>query len=129
MRAIVTEKAPKAIGTYSQAIQWNNLVFLSGQIPLDPVTMEIVSTKFDEQLDQVFKNLKAVCEASGGALKNIIKLQIYLTDLTNFAKVNALMMQYFSEPFPARAVVGVKELPKQSLVEIDAIMTLPYEGT
>ncbi|MBW5290791.1 MAG: Bona fide RidA/YjgF/TdcF/RutC subgroup [Candidatus Ruthia sp. Asou_11_S2] len=123
---ISTSKAPKAIGTYSQAvcITGGSSVYLSGQIPLIPETMEIVSGGIGEQINQVFKNLMAVCQKSNGDLKDIVKLNIYLTDLNNFPKVNEIMSTYFDEPYPARAVVGVNELPKGSMVEMDGIMMI-----
>lgn len=121
---ISTDQAPKAIGTYSQAVKTNNTVYLSGQIPLDPETMTLVEGDFATQAHQVFKNLKAVCEAADGSLADIVKLNIFLTDLSNFATVNEVMSQYFSEPYPARAAVGVKELPKGAIVEADGIMVI-----
>ncbi len=123
---ISTSKAPKAIGTYSQAVcvTGGSSIYLSGQIPLIPETMEIISGDINEQINQVFKNLIAVCQKSNGNLKNIVKLNIYLTDLNNFTKVNEIMSGYFDEPYPARAVVGVNELPKGSMVEIDGIMVI-----
>lgn len=121
---IQTETAPQAIGTYSQAVKVNNTVYLSGQIPLDPTTMALVDGSFSEQSHQVFKNLQAVCEAANGSLKDIVKLNIYLTDLSHFGVVNEVMAQYFQEPYPARAAVGVKELPKGAMVEADAIMVI-----
>ena len=121
---IQTESAPVAIGTYSQAIKVNNTVYLSGQIPLDPVTMEMVSEDFTEQAHQVFKNLAAVLNAADGELKDIVKLNIFLTDLSNFAQVNEVMAQYFSEPYPARAAIGVKQLPKDAQIEADAIAVI-----
>lgn len=121
---ITTENAPQAIGTYSQAIKVNNTVYLSGQIPLDPATMELVAGSFKEQAHQVFKNLRAVCEAADGSLQDVVKLNIYLTDLSHFATVNEVMAEYFVAPYPARAAVGVKELPKGSLVEADGIMVI-----
>ena len=124
-KAIIhTDNAPAAIGTYSQAVKVNNTVYLSGQIPLDPQTMELVSGEPKPQIEQVFKNLQAVCEASGGTLASIVKLNIYLTDLSHFALVNELMAQYFSEPYPARAAIGVAQLPKNSLVEMDAVLVV-----
>lgn len=124
-KAIIdTENAPQAIGTYSQAVKVNNTVYLSGQIPLDPGTMALVEGGFAEQADQVFKNLQAVCEAANGSLRDIVKLNIFLTDLSNFATVNEVMAKYFQEPYPARAAVGVKELPKGAQVEADAIMVI-----
>lgn len=121
---ISTTKAPAAIGTYSQAVKSGNTVYLSGQIPLDPVTMTLVEGGFEAQTVQMFENLKAVAEAAGGSLADAVKLTIYLTDLSNFATVNAVMSRYFTEPYPARAAVGVKELPRGSLVEADAILVL-----
>ncbi|EGG94871.1 Endoribonuclease L-PSP [gamma proteobacterium IMCC1989] len=124
-KAIInTDKAPKAIGTYSQAVKVNNTVYLSGQIPLDPETMELVSGDFAAQTHQVFKNLKAVCEAADGSLADIVKLNIFLTDLSNFATVSEVMAEYFVEPYPARAAIGVKELPKGSVVEADGVMVI-----
>lgn len=121
---ISTDKAPAAIGTYSQAVKTNNTVYISGQIPLDPQSMTIVEGGFAEQTHQVFKNLKAICEAADGSTADIVKLNIYLTDLNNFATVNEAMAEYFAEPYPARAAVGIKELPKGALVEADAVMVL-----
>jgi reactive intermediate/imine deaminase len=124
-KAIInTENAPKAIGTYSQAVKVNNTVYLSGQIPLDPATMTLVEGDFATHTHQVFKNLQAVCEAANGSLQNIVKLNIFLTDLSNFATVNEVMAEYFQAPYPARAAVGVKELPKGAQVEADAIMVI-----
>ena len=120
---ISTANAPAAIGTYSQAVKAGNTVYLSGQIGLDPASMEM-REGFDAQTEQVFRNLKAVAEAAGGALGDAVKLTIYLTDLSNFAKVNEVMASYFAQPYPARAAVGVKELPKGALVEADAILVL-----
>ena len=121
---IHTDEAPAAIGTYSQAVKVNNTVYLSGQIPLDPQTMELVPGDFAAQAHQVFKNLQAVCEASGGSLQHIVKLNLFLTDLSNFPVVNEVMAEYFTEPYPARAAVGVKELPKGAVVEGDAVMVI-----
>lgn len=121
---IVTPNAPSAIGTYSQAVRVDKTVYLSGQIPLVATTMEVVSNEFGEQAHQVFKNLKAVAEAGDGSLAKIAKLTIYLTDLTNFPQVNEIMSQYFEEPYPARAALGVAALPKGVQIEIDAIMVL-----
>lgn len=124
-KAIIhTDQAPAAIGTYSQAIKVNNTVYLSGQIPLDPETMEIVSDDVAVQITQVFDNLTAVCEAAGGDLSSIVKLNIFLTDLSNFPIVNEIMGQYFAEPYPARAAIGVRALPKDSRVEMDGIMVV-----
>jgi reactive intermediate/imine deaminase len=120
---ISTYKAPQAIGTYSQAVEvlGGTTVYLSGQIPLVPETMEMISDNISEQIHQVFKNLTAVCEAADGDLNNIVKLNIFLTDLNNFPTVNEIMAQYFDAPYPARAAVGVKALPKDAQVEMDAI--------
>ena len=123
-KPIHTDSAPAAIGTYSQAIASGNLVFMSGQIPLVPETMEIVEGDFRARAVQVFENLKAVAEAAGGDLNSVVKLTIFLTDLGNFATVNEVMQDYFSEPFPARAAVGVASLPKGVDVEADAILAL-----
>ncbi len=121
---IHTDSAPAAIGTYSQAIQSGSLVFLSGQIPLDPETMEIVDGDFEARARRVFANLKAVTEAAGGTLDQIIKCTIYLTDLDNFATVNSVMAEFFEEPYPARAALGVASLPKGADVEAEAILAL-----
>ena len=121
---IHTDQAPAAIGTYSQAVKVNNTVYLSGQIPLDPQTMEIVSDDIATQISQVFDNLTAVCEAAGGDLSSIVKLNIFLTDLSNFPIVNEVMGQYFVEPYPARAAIGVRALPKGSQVEMDGILVV-----
>ena len=122
--ALHTDKAPAAIGTYSQAIAANGLVFLSGQIPLDPVTMEIVDGDFEARARRVFDNLAAVTSAAGGTLDDVVKLTVFLTDLGNFATVNAVMEDYFNEPYPARAAVGVASLPKGVDVEADAILAI-----
>ena len=122
---IQTDKAPQAIGTYSQAVKAGTTVYLSGQIPLNPETMEIVSDDFSEQAKQVFENVKAVCEAAGGTINDLVKVNIFLPDLSHFATVNEIMAQYFTKPYPARAAIGVKELPKASQIEIDGIMVLP----
>lgn len=119
---IHSEQAPAAIGTYSQAIAANGLVFLSGQIPLDPTSMEVVDGDFEARARQVFDNLRAVAEAAGGSLNDVVKLTIYLTDLGNFATVNSVMEDYFDQPYPARAAVGVASLPKGVDVEADAIL-------
>jgi reactive intermediate/imine deaminase len=121
---ISTENAPAAIGTYNQAIKTGTTVYLSGQIPLVPETMEIISEDFTEQAEQVFKNLAAVCEAAGGSLANAVKLNIFLTDLGNFATVNEIMAKYVAEPYPARAAVQVSALPKGVQIEIDGILEL-----
>ncbi len=121
---ISTKDAPQAIGTYSQAIKVGNTVYLSGQIPLIPETMELIEGDMRAQITRVFDNLTAVANAAGGSLADISKLNIFLTDLSHFPLVNEIMAEYFSEPYPARAAVGVASLPKGSLVEMDAIMTL-----
>ncbi len=121
---IHTDSAPAAIGTYSQAVQTGNLVFLSGQIPLVPETMEIVDGDFAARTRQVFENLKAVAEASGGSLGDAVKLTIFLTDLNDFATVNSVMAEYFDEPYPARAAVQVAALPKGVDVEADAVLAI-----
>jgi len=123
-KPIQSDHAPKAIGTYSQAIRSGNLVFLSGQIPLDPVTMEIVSGDFETRARQVFRNLQAVAKAAGGSVDNIVKLTVYLTDMGNFATVNKVMSEFFTEPYPARAALGVASLPKAADVEAEAILVL-----
>lgn len=127
---IHTDKAPAAIGTYSQAISVDRLVFLSGQIPLDPATMEVVDGDFEARARRVFDNLAAVAQAAGGSLNDVVKLTVFLTDLGNFATVNAVMEDYFRTPYPARAAVGVASLPKGVDVEADAILFLerPAEG-
>ena len=121
---ISTDRAPGAIGTYSQAVKVGTTVYLSGQIPLDPQTMEIVDGDFEARARQVFDNLKAVAEAAGGNLNQVVKLTIFLTDLDNFAAVNAVMEDYFDQPYPARAAIGVASLPKGADVEADAILGL-----
>lgn len=124
-QAIHSDNAPASIGTYSQAIRTGKLVFMSGQIPLDPATMEVVDGDFEARARQVFDNLKAVAEAAGGDMNQIVKLTIFLTDLSNFAAVNSVMADFFEPPFPARAAVGVAELPKGVDVEADAILVFP----
>ncbi|MDJ0701305.1 MAG: RidA family protein [Woeseiaceae bacterium] len=119
-----TAAAPAAIGTYSQAAKAGNFVFLSGQIPLVPGTMEVVDGDFEARARQVFENLRAVAEAAGGSLDDAVKVTIFLTDLDNFASVNSVMAEYFNEPYPARAAVGVASLPKGVDVEADAILAL-----
>jgi reactive intermediate/imine deaminase len=125
---IVTDKAPQAIGTYSQAVKVagsaGSTVYFSGQIPLVPETMEMIEGDFAEQTRQVFRNLAAVAEAAGGSLDEIVKVNLFLTDLSNFITVNEVMAEFFKEPYPARAAVGLSELPKGALVEADAIMVL-----
>ena len=123
-KAIQTDSAPKAIGPYSQAIKFDSLVFLSGQIPLVPETMEVIDGGIAEQAHQVFINLKTVAEEAGGSLRDALKINIFLTDLTNFTVVNEIMTQYFHEPFPARATIEVSALPKSVLIEIDAVMAI-----
>ncbi len=120
---IATDKAPAAIGTYSQAVKAGDTVYLSGQIGLDPASMQMVEG-IDAQIVRVFDNLKAVAEAAGGSLADTVKLNVYLTDLGNFAKVNEVMAQYFSQPYPARAAVGVASLPRGAQVEADAVLVL-----
>lgn len=121
---IATENAPQAIGTYSQAVKVGDTVYLSGQIPLVPSSMELVEGDMAAQIKQVFDNLSAVCEAAGGSLQDIAKLNIFLTDLSHFPLVNEIMAQFFTQPYPARAAIGVASLPKNAQVEMDAIMTL-----
>lgn len=121
---IHTNQAPAAIGAYSQAIRTGNTVYLSGQIPLQPETMQLAGEDFETQAHQVFKNLRAVCEAAGGNLNQIVKLNAYLIDLADFATFNKVMEQYFTQPFPARAAVGVASLPRGALVEAEAILVL-----
>ena len=121
---ISTEKAPKAIGTYSQAVKVGDTVYLSGQIPLDPKTMMLATGDMEAQIVRVFENLKAVCEAAGGSLQQIVKLNIFLIDLKHFALVNEVMARYFQQPYPARAAVAVAALPKDAQVEMDGIMVI-----
>ncbi len=121
---IKTDNAPQAIGTYSQAVKVNNTVYLSGQIPLDPETMVLIDADINAQICRVFDNLKAVAEAAGGSLADVVKLNIFLTDMNNFPIINEVMANYFQEPYPARAAIGVASLPKGSAVEMDAIMDL-----
>lgn len=118
---IHTEKAPSAIGAYSQAIKFENTIYLSGQIPLDPKNMILISDNIDKQIEQVFLNLSYVLQEAGSSLNDILKLNVYLTNLENFSKVNEHMEKIFDKPYPARAAVGIKELPKGALIEIDAI--------
>ena len=122
---IQTASAPAAIGTYSQAVKAGNTVYLSGQIPLVPETMEMVSEEFEAQAVQVFENIQAVVDAAGGNMANLVKVNIFLIDLGNFAKVNEVMARYFDQPYPARAAVQVSALPKGAQIEIDAVMVLP----
>ncbi|MAY40998.1 MULTISPECIES: RidA family protein [unclassified Neptuniibacter] len=121
---IATEKAPAAIGTYSQAVKAGNTVYLSGQIPLNPETMEMVTESFQAQAVQVFENLKAVAEASGGNVNDFAKITVLLSDLAYFGQVNEIMAQYFDEPYPARAAYAVKALPKDADIEIEAVMVV-----
>lgn len=121
---INTDKAPAAIGPYSQAIKAGNTVYLSGQIPLDPATMTLVDGDIAAQARQVFHNLQAVCEEAAGTLQDVVKLNLYLVDLDNFAIVNQVMEEFFATPFPARAAVGVRALPKGSQVEAEAVMVI-----
>jgi reactive intermediate/imine deaminase len=122
-QAIHTDTAPAAIGTYSQAIRHNDTVYISGQIPLDPKTGEMVSG-IDAQISQVFENLQAVAEAAGSSLGNALKVNVFLTDLSHFARVNEVMTEYFSQPYPARAAVEVAGLPKGAMVEADAVLSV-----
>jgi len=121
---IRTDKAPQAIGTYSQAVKAGNTVYISGQIPLDPATMELVDDSMEASIRRVFDNLSAVAEAAGGSLADVAKLNIFLTDLSHFALVNQIMAEYFNEPYPARAAIGVASLPKGAKVEMDAVLEL-----
>ena len=125
---IITDKAPAAIGTYSQAVSTGRTVYISGQIPLDPGTMTLVGDTFSTQCEQVFENLKAVTEAADGSLQDIVKLSVFMIDLDNFATVNEIMARFFEEPYPARAAIGVAALPKDAQLEVDAIMELPEES-
>jgi len=124
MKSINTELAPAAIGTYSQAIRCGDTVYLSGQIPLDPQTMRLCSDEIRLQIAQVIDNLAAVCKASGGSLAKIVKLSVYLTDLNHFPLINEVMTQRFTEPYPARAAIGVSALPRGAQVEMDGVMVL-----
>jgi len=121
---IYTDKAPQAIGTYSQAVKVDNTVYLSGQIPLIPEKMELVTGDITAQIRRVFDNLQAVAQAAGGDLKHVVKLNVFLTELGNFPKVNEIMAEYFSQPYPARAAIGVAALPKEAAVEMDAVMVI-----
>ena len=123
-KTIQTDHAPQAIGTYSQAVRTGNTVYISGQIPLVPETMELVGGDMDAQIRRVFDNLAAVAEAAGGSLADVVKVNVYLPDLGHFALVNEIMAEYFREPYPARAAVGVAALPKGAQVEMDAVMEL-----
>ena len=122
---IHSDQAPAAIGTYSQAVRHGNLVFLSGQIPLEPTTMTVVEGGIGAQIHQVFKNLRAVCEAAGGSLDDLLKVNVFLTDMGDFPQVNEVMGSYFTEPYPARAAVAVAALPRDVAVEIEAVMAAP----
>jgi reactive intermediate/imine deaminase len=122
--AIHSERAPAAIGPYSQAMRCGSTVYLSGQIPLDPASMQLVDGDIAAQTRRVFDNLRAVCEAAGGSLSQVARIGIYLTDLSNFAQVNAVMQEYFEAPFPARSTIGVASLPRGAQVEVDAILVL-----
>jgi reactive intermediate/imine deaminase len=124
-QAIHTSQAPPAIGAYSQAIKVGRTVYLSGQLPLDPVTMSLVEGGIDAEIRRVLDNLKAVVQAAGGALEHFVKLNVYLTDLAHFARVNDIMGEYFAEPYPARAAIGVAALPRGARLEMDGILILP----
>lgn len=121
---ISTDTAPAAIGTYSQAVKCGKTVYLSGQIPLDPKTMHLNNHSIEAEINQVFKNLRAVAEAAGGELRHVAKLNVYLTDLAHFPKVNEIMGEYFEQPYPARAAIGVAALPRGARIEADAILVL-----
>jgi len=121
---IHTDKAPAAIGAYSQAVKIGNTIYVSGQIPLDPSSMQIVEGGILAQTHQVFRNLQAICQQAGGTLNDIVKLNVYLTDMANFAEFNEIMGQYFAQPFPARAAVGVASLPRSALVEAEGVMVI-----
>ncbi len=121
---IRTDQAPQAIGTYSQAVKVGQTVYLSGQIPLVPETMTLIEGDIEAQIRRVFDNLQAVARAAGGSLADVVKLNVFLTDLNNFAMVNQVMADYFSEPYPARAAIGVAALPKDAAVEMDAVLEL-----
>lgn len=125
---IATDKAPAAIGTYSQAVRVGNEVYMSGQIPLIPETMEMVEGDIEAQITQVFENLKAVAQAAGGDLVDVVKLNVFLTDLANFSVVNEVMARYFHQPYPARAAIGVAALPKDAGVEMDAVLRICSES-
>jgi reactive intermediate/imine deaminase len=124
-QVIHTEHAPQAIGTYSQAVRAGDTVYLSGQVPLDPATMQLVSGDIEAQIRRVFENLKAVAEAAGGSLADAVKMNVYLTDLAHFAKVNEIMAIYCAKPYPARAAIGVAALPRGAQVEIECVLHLP----
>ena len=123
-QTIHTADAPKAIGTYSQAVRAGNTVYVSGQIPLDPATGQLVSGDIEAEIRRVFDNLKAIAAAAGGSLANVVKVNVFLTDLSHFAKLNEIMAGYFEEPYPARAALGVASLPKGARVEVECILSL-----
>ena len=123
-KPIFTSKAPAAIGPYSQAVQWGDVVFISGQIPLDPENGQLNNATFEDETNQVLDNLEAICQEAGGTLDHILKLTIYLTDLAKFDVVNSIMASRFSEPFPARATVEISKLPKAVSIEMDAILSI-----
>ena len=123
-KPIFTSKAPAAIGPYSQAVQWGDVVFISGQIPLDPANGQLNNATFEDETNQVLDNLEAICQEAGGTLDHILKLTIYLTDLSKFDVVNSIMASRFSEPFPARATLEISKLPKEVSIEIDAILSI-----
>jgi len=123
-KPIFTSKAPAAIGPYSQAVQWGDVVFISGQIPLDPENGELNNATFEDETNQVLDNLEAICQEAGGTLDHILKLTIYLTDLSKFEVVNSIMASRFSEPFPARATLEISKLPKEVSIEMDAILSI-----
>ena len=123
-KPIFTSKAPAALGPYSQAVQWGDVVFISGQIPLDPENGELNNATFEDETNQVLDNLEAICQEAGGTLDHILKLTIYLTDLSKFDIVNSIMASRFSEPFPARATLEISKLPKEVSIEMDAILSI-----
>ncbi|HQT42992.1 MAG: RidA family protein [Halothiobacillus sp.] len=121
---IHTDRAPRAIGTYSQAVRCGQTVYLSGQIALDPLTMNMVNDTIEQEIRQVLENLASVCAAAGGSLADVVKLQVYLTDLAHFASVNSLMAEFLQEPYPARAAIGVAQLPRGARIEMDGVLVL-----
>ena len=123
-KSIFTSKAPAAIGPYSQAVQWGDVVFISGQIPLNPENGQLNNATFEDETNQVLDNLEAICQEAGGTLNHILKLTIYLTDLSKFDVVNSIMASRFSEPFPARATLEISKLPKEVSIEMDAILSI-----
>ena len=127
--AISTKAAPDAIGAYSQAIKTGEIVYLSGQIGLNPATMELVADTFEKEIQQVFRNLESVCRASGGSLSSVVKMSVFLTDLGLFGEVNDIFTNQFTPPFPARSVVGVNELPRGARVEIEAVLSISKESS